>query len=134
MTNAINVAIDLMGSNENHLFLTGGNIRPNTFALIGEAAEKALDGVYCEYAFIGINGFSLEQGLTTPSMEEARVVRKIIENAKHVVVLADHSKFNKVAFYRIVNVDQVHTVITDRKVPPEEIDKLRARGVHVITA
>jgi DeoR/GlpR family transcriptional regulator of sugar metabolism len=134
VTNAINVAVDLMGTNENHIFLTGGNIRPNTFALIGETAENALDGVYCEYAFIGTNGISLEHGLTTPSMEEARVVRKLIENAKHVVLLVDHSKFNKVAFYRIVNVNQVHTVITDHMAPLDEIEKLRERGIHVIMA
>jgi len=132
VTNAINVATELMGLSQIHIFLTGGNIRPNTFALVGEAAEKSLDGIYCEYAFFGVNGFSFEQGLTTPSMEEARVVRKIIENAKHVVVMADHSKFNKVAFYRIVEVDQIHTVITDGKTPQEEIDKLRNKGINVL--
>jgi DeoR/GlpR family transcriptional regulator of sugar metabolism len=134
VTNAINVATNFMGSNDNDIFLTGGNIRPNTFALVGETAEKALDGIYCEYAFIGTNGFSIDQGLTTPSTEEARVVRKLIENAKHVVLLVDHSKFNKVAFYRIEHVDQVHTVITDSKAPSDEVEKLREKGIKVIIA
>jgi DeoR/GlpR family transcriptional regulator of sugar metabolism len=131
VTNAVNVATSFMGSSDTDIFLTGGNIRPNTFALIGETAEKALDGVYCEYAFIGTNGFSIDQGLTTPSMEEARVVRKLIENAKHVVLLVDHSKFNKVAFYRIVHANQVHTVITDNKAPSDEVEKLREKGIEV---
>ncbi|WP_019536800.1 DeoR/GlpR family DNA-binding transcription regulator [Paenibacillus ginsengihumi] len=134
VTNALNVANDLMGLSDSTVFLTGGHIRPNTFALIGETAENALDGVYCEYCFIGTNGLSIEHGLTTPSMEEARVVRKLIENSKHVVLLVDHSKFNKVAFYRIVNVDQIHTIITDRSTPAEELDKLRERGINVIVS
>ncbi|MDF2959662.1 MAG: DeoR family transcriptional regulator [Paenibacillus sp.] len=134
VTNAINVATDLMGFDGIHVFLTGGNIRPHTYALIGETAERALDGVYVEYAFIGTNGFTIEQGLTTPSMEEARVVRRLIDHAKHVVALIDSSKFDKVAFYRIVNIEQIHTVITDGKAPPVEIEKLREKGIRVIIA
>ncbi|CAM4091710.1 DeoR/GlpR family DNA-binding transcription regulator [Paenibacillus alkaliterrae] len=134
VTNAINVVTDLMGIDSIQVFLTGGSVRPNTFALIGETAEKSLDGIYTDYVFFGINGFSMDEGLTTPSMEEARVVRKLIENAKHVVVLADHSKFGKVAFYRIVPIDQIHTVITDRKTPTEELEKLREKGIQVIIA
>jgi DeoR/GlpR family transcriptional regulator of sugar metabolism len=133
-TNAVNVVTELMGFNNIQLFLTGGQLRPNTYALVGEAAEKSLEGIYFDYAFFGINGFSFEQGLTTPSMEEARVVRKIIENAKHAVVLADHSKFNKVAFYRIVTVDRIHTVVTDDRTPPAEIRKLKDKGINVIVA
>ncbi|WP_165452624.1 DeoR/GlpR family DNA-binding transcription regulator [Paenibacillus thalictri] len=134
VTNAINVATTFMGSNEHQIFLTGGNIRPSTFALIGETAEKALDSVYCEIAFVGTNGFDSEHGLTTPSMDEARVVRKLMANAKHVVLLVDHSKFNKVAFYRIEHVHQVHTVITDSKAPADELEKLREKGIQVIIA
>lgn len=134
VTNAINVATDLMGLEGIRLFLTGGSIRPNTFALIGETAEKSLDGIYTDYVFIGTNGFGIEEGLTTPSMEEARVVRKLIENAKHVVVLADHSKFGVVTFYRIMPTEQIHTLITDSKAPKDVTDKLREKGIEVIIA
>ncbi|MFD0680211.1 MULTISPECIES: DeoR/GlpR family DNA-binding transcription regulator [unclassified Paenibacillus] len=134
VTNAINIATAMMGLDSIQVFLTGGHIRPHTFALVGETAEKALDGVYVEYAFIGANGFSIDQGLTTPSMEEARVVRGIIDHAEHVVALLDSSKFNKVAFYRIVNIDKIDTVITDRDAPSGVIDQLREKGIRVILA
>ncbi|ALS25986.1 DeoR family transcriptional regulator [Paenibacillus sp. 32O-W] len=132
VTNAVNVATALMGRPGIELFMTGGRLRPNTFALIGETAEKSLDGVYTEYVFFGANGFGVEKGFTTPSMEEARVVRKLIDNARHVVALVDHSKFDTFAFYRIVDSHQVHTVITDSKAPPDQLDQLRERGIRVI--
>ncbi|WP_165972022.1 DeoR/GlpR family DNA-binding transcription regulator [Paenibacillus piri] len=132
VTNAMNVAADLMRTDGIQVFLTGGHIRPNTFALIGEAAEKALDGVYVEVALIGANGFSIDQGLTTPSMEEARVVRRIIDHARHVVALVDSSKFDKAAFYRIVDVDRVGTVITDSRAPADTVAQLKDRGIAVI--
>jgi DeoR/GlpR family transcriptional regulator of sugar metabolism len=132
VTNAVNIATELMHAAGVSVFLTGGNIRPNTLALVGEMAERSLEGIYVETAFIGVNGFSLEQGLTTPSIEEARVVKKVMENAQKVVVAVDHTKFNQVAFFRICTVEQIHTVITDRKTPAAEMDKLRDKGITVI--
>ncbi|WP_274650602.1 DeoR/GlpR family DNA-binding transcription regulator [Paenibacillus humicola] len=132
VTNAMNVASELTGAAGVQVYLTGGYIRPHTFALVGETAENALEGVYTDYIFFGTNGLSFEHGLTTPSMEEARVVRKLIDHAKHVVLLVDHSKFNHTAFYRIAAVDRVHTVITDREAPAEEVARLEAGGIRVI--
>jgi DeoR/GlpR family transcriptional regulator of sugar metabolism len=134
VTNAINVATDLMNVNGINLFLTGGSIRPKTFALIGDMAEKSLEGLFFEIAFVGVNGFSIDIGITTPSMEEAKIVRKVIEGASKVVVLADHSKFNKVAFNRIATIDQIDIVITDIKTPADQINKLRNLGITVIVA
>jgi DeoR/GlpR family transcriptional regulator of sugar metabolism len=134
VTNAVNVATDLMNVSGINLFLTGGNIRPKTFALIGEMAEKSLEGLFYEIAFVGLNGFSIDVGLTTPSMEEAKVVRKVIEGARKVVVLADHTKFNKVTFNRFATMEQIDIVITDSKTPADQINRLRNLGITVIVA
>lgn len=132
VTNAINIATELMNTDGIHVFLTGGNIRPNTYALVGEMADRSLEGIFVEVAFIGVNGFSMEHGLTTPSIEEARVVKKMLDQARKVVVVADHTKFGHVAFARICSVDQVHTVITDHLTPTDQIEQLRDKGVNVI--
>jgi DeoR/GlpR family transcriptional regulator of sugar metabolism len=132
VTNAINMATGLMHASGVNVFLTGGNIRPSTYALVGEMAERSLEGIYVETAFIGVNGFSIAQGLTTPSIEEARVVKKVMENAQKVVVAADHTKFNQVAFFRICTVEQIHTVITDAQTPADQIETLRDKGITVI--
>ena len=133
VTNALNVASQFVNDTI-EVFLTGGSLRPKTFGLVGEIAERSLDGVTCEYLFLGTDGVSLERGLTTPSMEEARVVRALMTSARRVVLLADHSKFSHVGFYRIAPVEHVHIIITDKEAPREDIEKLRAAGVEVITA
>lgn len=131
VTNALNVANTFVGS-DFEIFLTGGSLRKNTFGLVGEAAEHGLEPVTYEYAFIGTNGISVENGLTTPSMEEARVVRAMMNNARHVVLLADHTKFDHIGFYRICPAERVHTIITDAGAPAEQLDRLRAAGIEVL--
>ncbi|MGM7670752.1 DeoR/GlpR family DNA-binding transcription regulator [Microbacterium sp. A93] len=130
VTNAVNVATAFLPHGVD-VFLTGGTIRPRTFGLIGEVAERSLDGVMCDFAFIGTNGISLESGLTTPNMDEARVVRAMMNSARRVVLLADHSKFPHTAFYRITPAERVHMIITDAGAPVEEVERLRAAGIEV---
>ena len=130
VTNAVNIATTFM-PHEAEVFLTGGTIRPHTYGLVGEVAERALDGVMCDFAFIGTNGVSLERGLTTPNMEEARVVRAMMNSARRVVLLADHTKFAHVGFYRIAPAERVHMIITDSKAPADEVERLRGAGVEV---
>ena len=131
VTNAVNVASAFMQHSQNHVFITGGMVRPNTFALVGEAAERSLDGLACEYAFIGTDGLNYKHGMTTPSADEARVVRALMSCAARVVLLVDHSKFDHVAFYRIAPVESIDIVITDAQAPQDQLEHLRQAGVDV---
>jgi DeoR/GlpR family transcriptional regulator of sugar metabolism len=131
VTNALNIAAQLT-NRDVEIFLTGGSLRSKTLGLVGEIAERSLDGVTCDYLFFGTDGVSLERGLTTPSMEEARVVRALMGSARQIVLLADHSKFSHVGFYRIAPVEQVHTIITDGQTPDHKVNALRDSGIEVI--
>ncbi|NHN28903.1 DeoR/GlpR transcriptional regulator [Paenibacillus agricola] len=97
-----------------------------------ERHQYIMEGIYVDIAFIGVNGFSLTHGLTTPSIEEARVVKKVMVNAQKVVVAVDHTKFNHVAFFRLCTVEQIHTIITDVRTPTGQIEHLRDKGITVI--
>jgi DeoR/GlpR family transcriptional regulator of sugar metabolism len=134
VTNAINIAWELMGAEGVKVFLTGGNLRPKSFALVGTMAEQTLRGIFVDLVFVGVNGISVKLGLTTPNMEEALVNRAMMEAAKKVAVVADHSKFDKVTFSLIATLDQIDMVITDSQTEKEQIKKLQEMGKTVIIA
>jgi len=134
VTNAINIATELMAVSGIKVFLTGGTIRPNSYALVGSLAEKSLSGIFVDLAFVGVNGFSINHGLTTPNIEEARVNRLLMKAANQVAVVADHSKFNKVTFSQIATVSEISIVITDQKAPLDQINQIKKMGKKVIIA
>ena len=134
VTNAINIATQLVHEPNVDLLLTGGYTRKSTYALIGEAAIRSLEDIYCQYAFIGTNGINAKYGITTPSMEEGAVVRKIIESAQQTVVLADHSKFEQAAFYRVCPIEKIHILITDHHTSPSILQQFEDKGIQVIVA
>jgi DeoR family transcriptional regulator of aga operon len=58
----------------------------------------------------------------------------MIEMSKKVIVVADSSKFNRRGFAFIAPVTKMHTLITDKGIPPEERAKLEGMGIEVLIA
>jgi DeoR family transcriptional regulator, aga operon transcriptional repressor len=112
ITNAVNIAAELTGTNF-EVILTGGILRKNSFSLVGPLAEDNLAEMHADILFLGVDGFDLEIGLTTPNLLESRVNRAMVNGAAKVVAVCDSTKFDRRSLSRIVAVSGVHHVITD---------------------
>lgn len=134
VTNAFHIAAELADSPAIRVIVTGGEVKGNTFALIGPAAERMLASVNVDTVFLGTNGIDLQRGLTTPTEAEAAVKRSMIASARHTIVVADHTKLGRVAFATIAPVTAARTLVTDRFFDPVAVRELRTRGVEVLLA
>jgi DeoR/GlpR family transcriptional regulator of sugar metabolism len=132
VTNAANIAVQIGNYADLEIILIGGKLRPKSFALVGPLAEDTLKNVRVDKLFLGVDGFDLQEGLTTPNIAEASMDRQMISIAKEVIVVADHSKFGKVFFSHIAPLQAVHTVITDRGLNKDTCDKIRDKGIQLI--
>jgi DeoR/GlpR family transcriptional regulator of sugar metabolism len=134
VTNAVNIATELIGIRGVNLILTGGMALPDFFALVGPLAEQSLREMYVDKAFLGMTGVSVEHGLTGPNQLEALTYRATLERTRRAILLADHTKLGRVALYRIAPIAAIHTLITDQGAPAAAIDEFKAAGVEVYTA
>jgi DeoR family fructose operon transcriptional repressor len=100
VTNALNIAWEL-ASSEIELVVTGGQVRRGILSHVGPLADHAIAAVHVDKLFLGANGVDLEKGVTTPNLLEAQTKRAMVEHASEVILVADHSKFGRVAFGRI---------------------------------
>ena len=134
VTNALNIAGELAIRPDLKLVVTGGTARPESYELVGPVAEQALERLNLDLAFVGVDGISLVSGLTTHHEIEAHTNRSMIQRARHVVVVADSSKFSRVAFAQICPLDQVDELITDDGTPARTIRELTDAGIAVTVA
>jgi DeoR family transcriptional regulator of aga operon len=130
ITNALNIAAELARSDA-EVILIGGSLRKNSLSTVGPLAEDALKELHADILFIGVDGFDLKSGLTTPNLLEARVNRAMIKAAKMVVAVCDSSKFNRRSLSLIVEASAVSHVITDRGLSPELAKATRDAGIEV---
>jgi DeoR/GlpR family transcriptional regulator of sugar metabolism len=131
VTNAVNIAMELAGLRDVNLILTGGIVLPDFFAMVGPLAEQSLNEMFVDKAFIGVTGLSVEHGLTGPNQLEALTYRATLRRARRTIVLADHTKLERVALYRIAPITAIHTVITDTATAADAIHAFEAAGIGV---
>ena len=133
ITNALNIASQLVNSEKIKVIMLGGMIRQNSLSLIGPIAENNVKNYFCDKLFMGVDGIDSHYGITTPNTEEAHLNKLMIEISKEVIVLADSSKFLRRSFAFISPITKINTIITDKNIPPEELNNLQNQAVKVIT-
>jgi DeoR family transcriptional regulator of aga operon len=134
VTNALNIAMDLVMRPRVKLIVVGGVSRPQSYELVGPWAEEVLGSVNIGTAFIGVDGVDAAGGLTTHDEIEARTNRAMIARARRVVVVADGSKIGRVMLARMGELGAVHEIITDSDADPGALEALRSAGVTVTIA
>jgi DeoR family transcriptional regulator of aga operon len=133
VTNAINIAMEL-ASSDVRVIVTGGELRGQTFELVGPLAEPTATQIHLDRIFVGVDGLSVEGGLTTHNPTEARINRVLIDRASVVVVVADHTKIRRKTFAQIAPINLVSVVITDSEIEDDARLDFESVGIRVITA
>jgi len=115
VTNSIRVAAVLYPTSaalHQTVILTGG-VRTPSDALVGPVAVAAIRSLNIDQLFLGVHGMSLERGFTTPNFLEAEVDQALVEAARSIVVLADHTKWDTIGLSTICFLSDVDVLITD---------------------
>lgn len=134
VTNALPLALTLSARPNITVHLLGGRVRDRTLASVDDWALRSLADCFIDVAFLGTNGVSVERGLTTPDVNEAAVKRAMIQAARRVVVLADHTKIGNDHFVKFGVLEAVDVLVTDSGADLAIGAQLRAAGPEVVFA
>ncbi len=120
VTNSIRVTDVLHhgGRADQTIILTGG-VRTRSEALVGPFAVAALRTVHVDLVFVGVHGMDPHSGFTCPNLSEAETDRALIEAARHLVVVADHTKWGVIGISSIARLDQADVLVTDGGLQPD---------------
>jgi DeoR family transcriptional regulator of aga operon len=130
VTNSVNIAGELAGT-DLEVILTGGTLRKNSFSLVGPIAEDTLRRLNADILFLGVDGFDVHYGLSTPNLLEAKVNRVMVDISKRVVAVCDSSKFGRRSLSLIVPPNALQHVITDPAAPKSDVKALQKAGIEV---
>lgn len=132
VTNAVNVAMEFAQSPETEVLVTGGFFRGRTYEMVGRVAERTLSDVNLDIALIGIDGLTIERGLTTYNQAEAYVIHELVDRAKEVWAVADNSKLGVVKPATMAPIGKLTRLITDQKASRKLVSALEKLEVDVV--
>jgi DeoR family transcriptional regulator of aga operon len=134
VTNALNIANELLVRSRMKIVVAGGVVRPQSFELVGPLGGALLAEITLDVVLLGVDALDVELGAAAHHEGEAAMNSLMVARAKHVAVIADSSKLGGHAFARICPIDKVETLVTDSGAASDTVERFRAAGVHVITA
>ena len=132
-TNALRTAVELSDLSDCTVILTGGRLRAKELTLSEFPSEENIEHFNLDKAFIGIGGIN-EGGITDFHIGEARLHRRMIENARQSIALADSGKLGLRAMNKVCTLEEIDLVITDGDASMQAVADLENAGAKVIMA
>ena len=134
ITNNIHVINILSGFTGRDIVITGGVVRHADSGVVGEAAIDFIRQFKVDYAVIGTSAIDSDGTLFDFDYREVTISRTIMECARHTILVADASKFERTAPVRVAHISGIDSFITD-KPPSEELQNLmQENNVNLVIA
>jgi DeoR/GlpR family transcriptional regulator of sugar metabolism len=97
-------------------------------------ADQAISMLHFDLLFLGVHGISVEAGLSTPNLAEAETNRRLVQSARQVVVVADHTKWGVIGLCSILELDQAEVLVTDAGLGEEDREVLAEQVGELLVA
>ncbi len=134
ITNSLPVLNALAGIKEITVVSLGGQLRESELSFIGHITEQALAELRVDKVIIGARGLSLEHGLTNDYLQETLTDRAILKIGHEVILVADHSKVNRVSTALLAPLSSMNTFVTDSKADKKFIQALKKQNIKIVIA
>jgi DeoR family fructose operon transcriptional repressor len=108
-------------------------LQPNE-CFIGPLAEEMISRFHGNKVFLGAQGIDMDKGLSIADLFEVNMKLLMADRSDEVIVLADHTKFQKHGLYPNVPIQKINTIITDGATDAELIRQGEERNIRMIVA
>ena len=134
ITNSVQIASILVPNPSNKIFMAGMELRNHDAAAFGTRAVEVFNQFDVQYAILSVAALHHERGLMAQTPYEAELLRVIINRADHIIVAADHSKFDRKSLVETCGFNEINAIVTDKKPSSELTDILSANNVSILIA
>jgi DeoR/GlpR family transcriptional regulator of sugar metabolism len=131
VTNSLPVAQVGAGFPRGSIHVLGGKLIPRSMSLVGPQAARELAGLKADWAFLGTQAIDARAGFSSADTYEAQVKRAMIQAARRIAVVADHTKLERSGFAIFAAPADVDDLFTSAKIPKTLARRFEKAGVTV---
>ena len=134
VTNSALICLELSKNADNAVIGIGGQYDTNSLCFGGAHAEDMIKTFFFDVAFTGTVGVFPAEGTFESFMPNIRVKQAVARQSARMILLVDHSKFGQRALTKVLDVHQIHTVVTDGQTSSKDLAALAKAGIQVCVA
>ena len=132
ITNSLEILIELKDAKNLKIFSSGGLLGEDSFALVGNQADRMISEFHVNASIISCKGFDIDKGFTDSHDMHASTKRVMLENCDTRVLAVDSSKFNHIAFNVVGTLSDIDVIVTDVKPPKEWAERFEKAKVECL--
>lgn len=129
MTYSANILWELADSSID-LIAAGGLLNRKSYSFQGLITRNTIRNYNMDIVFISCKGL-LADGLFDSDDEEAEIKRLMVSKCHKVILLVDHTKFDRSAFARVLGLEQINVVVTDQKPSNSWIERFSTMNIEL---
>ena len=111
--------------------IIGGEVRAGYFSIGGEIAIRYLSEFRADKGFLATDGWDLN-GTYNSSMFEVGIKRLMIKGSTKTYLIADYTKYGKVALIKVADIEKFGAIIVDEPLPEDILKILEEKKIKII--
>jgi DeoR family glycerol-3-phosphate regulon repressor len=132
ITNSIHIAQAFSATDAgNSVYLLGGTFSGDNGQTVGPLVLEQIGGFQADHAILTVAALDGEVGAMDSNFDEARVARAMIDNARHVFVVANATKFQRKAAFKVCPLGMIDALVSDQEPEADLAAALLEAGVEV---
>ena len=132
ITNSVEILLELSDKEGWNVLSTGGVLKQGSLSLVGSSAERMIRGYHVDLAVCSSKGIDLSMGVTESNEKDSEIKRAIFNSANHKVLAIDSTKFDRISFVRVYDLNDIDTIVTDAAPSERWIDYCRQNNIELI--
>lgn len=131
ITNSVEVLQELNQS-ELNIISTGGGVKQRSLSLQGPITQNTIKKYNVDIALVSCKGIDINKGILDSNEAEAEIKRTMIKQSNKVILLVDHTKYDKTSFVKLFDYESIDYIITDEEPKEEWLSLLHSYNIEVI--
>jgi DeoR family fructose operon transcriptional repressor len=111
--------------------IIGGEVRPGYFSIGGELAIRYISRFRGDKGFLSTDGWDLN-GTYNASMFEVGIKKSIIQSSVKTFLVADSSKYGKIALIKVADIEEFEAIIVDKPLPKDVLESLEEKKIKIV--
>lgn len=132
VTRSLAVASAVARQGVHEVLMVGGRVRRKTLGTQDHWVERMLSSLVIDVAFLGTDGISYVHGLTTPDPAVAAAKHAAIRASRRRVLVSEHTKLGVTSFARFAGLEDMHQLVTGRRLSSSAASRIAEHGTRVV--
>lgn len=132
ITASLSVVQELLGAKGVYTVLLGGDLKEESMSTDGAMTLQHIKSLRVHKYFIGAAAVDPLRGTQDAYLFEREIKKELVSISEERIVMADSSKFGKTSLAVVVDLEDIDTIVTDKKIESTHMRHLIKSGIDVL--